>query len=239
MEKILELPKVSILTPTFNRSSFSPLAIKNILDTEYPKEKIEWIILDDSNDGSSWEEILKENKHLLPKYIYLQREKKMNISQKRNYLCKNSSNPILVFMDDDDIYLPQHLINRVRPLINNTRIGLIGSKDMLLYFGYDNTYRWKMNNENKNMHEGTFAFRKPFWKKNNFSENDRKAEGVNFISGREDKVMHLSCSDVMIMCGHGDNTIPKDIFFNYLKEWKLSHIPDNIKTKINHYNSLF
>jgi glycosyltransferase involved in cell wall biosynthesis len=151
MEKILELPKVSILTPTFNRSSFSPLAIKNILDTEYPKEKIEWIILDDSNDGSSWEEILKENKHLLPKYIYLQREKKMNISQKRNYLCKNSSNPILVFMDDDDIYLPQHLINRVRPLINNTRIELVGSKDMLLYFGYDNTYRWKMNNEPRNI----------------------------------------------------------------------------------------
>ena len=86
MEKILELPKVSILTPTFNRSSFSPLAIKNILDTEYPKEKIEWIILDDSNDGSSWEEILKENKHLLPKYIYLEREKNEYISKTKLFM---------------------------------------------------------------------------------------------------------------------------------------------------------
>ena len=142
-------------------------------------------------------------------------------------------------MDDDDIYLPQHLINRVRPLINNTRIGLVGSKDMLLYFGYDNTFRWKMNNENKNMHEGTFALKKSFWKKRNFIENDRKCEGVNFLLGREDKVMHISCSDIMIMCGHKDNTIPKDIFYSYLKEWKLSNIPDYVTTKINYYNSLF
>ena len=96
-----------------------------------------------------------------------------------------------------------------------------------------------MNAENKNMHEGTFAFRKPFWKKRNFRENDNKCEGANFILGREDKVMHLACSDIMIMCAHKENTIPKDIFYSYLKEWKLSDISDNIKTKINYYNSLF
>jgi glycosyltransferase involved in cell wall biosynthesis len=46
MEKIV-LPKVSILTPTFNRRSFAELSIKNIIETNYPKDKIEWLILDD------------------------------------------------------------------------------------------------------------------------------------------------------------------------------------------------
>ena len=40
------LPKISILTPTFNRRRFLPLMISNIHRFDYPKELIEWNILD-------------------------------------------------------------------------------------------------------------------------------------------------------------------------------------------------
>ena len=238
MEKI-ELPKISILTPTFNRRSFAPLAIKNIMDTIYPKDKMEWLICDDSNDGTTWDDLLFENKKYLPVYHYYRREKKGTIGYKRNYLCKKADNSIMVFMDDDDIYFPHNIINRVRPLINNTKICLVGSKDQLLYFGHDNTFRWKIHPEQSAIHEGTMAFRKVFWKKRNFLDDAIKGEGIEFLKEREDKTMHIPCSEIMFMCCHGENTIEKDIFFHYLKEWKIDYIPPNLVQRIDHYNSLF
>ena len=45
-----ELPFVSICTPTFNRRPFIPFAIKCFMNQDYPKEKMEWIIIDDGTD---------------------------------------------------------------------------------------------------------------------------------------------------------------------------------------------
>ena len=44
------LPFVSICTPTFNRRPFIPYTIKCIEKQDYPKDKIEWIIIDDGSD---------------------------------------------------------------------------------------------------------------------------------------------------------------------------------------------
>ena len=44
------MPFVSICTPTFNRRPFIPYTIKCIENQDYPKDKIEWIIIDDGSD---------------------------------------------------------------------------------------------------------------------------------------------------------------------------------------------
>ena len=43
-------PFVSICTPTFNRRPFIEYLIKCFKHQDYPKEKMEWIILDDGTD---------------------------------------------------------------------------------------------------------------------------------------------------------------------------------------------
>ena len=43
-------PFVSICTPTFNRRPFIPYMIKCFEHQNYPKDKIEWIIIDDGTD---------------------------------------------------------------------------------------------------------------------------------------------------------------------------------------------
>ena len=45
-----ELPFVSICTPTFNRRPFIPFMIKCFQHQTYPKDKMEWIIIDDGTD---------------------------------------------------------------------------------------------------------------------------------------------------------------------------------------------
>ena len=44
----MDLPCVSILTATYKRSHFNALMIYNVRNYHYPKDKLEWIIYDDS-----------------------------------------------------------------------------------------------------------------------------------------------------------------------------------------------
>ena len=51
-------PFVSICTPTFNRRPFIPYMIKCFEHQDYPREKMEWIIIDDGTD--SIEDLVKD-----------------------------------------------------------------------------------------------------------------------------------------------------------------------------------
>ena len=44
------MPFVSICTPTFNRRPFIPYMIKCFEHQDYPKDRMEWIIIDDGTD---------------------------------------------------------------------------------------------------------------------------------------------------------------------------------------------
>jgi glycosyltransferase involved in cell wall biosynthesis len=45
-----DFPFVSVLTPTYNRRRFIPSLIECYKAQEYPKDRMEWIILDDGTD---------------------------------------------------------------------------------------------------------------------------------------------------------------------------------------------
>ena len=49
-KKTKKLPRVSICTPTFNRRPFFKGIINSVLMQDYPKELIEWVIIDDGTD---------------------------------------------------------------------------------------------------------------------------------------------------------------------------------------------
>ena len=44
------LPFVSICTPTFNRRPFIPIMFECFRNQNYPKDRMEWIIIDDGTD---------------------------------------------------------------------------------------------------------------------------------------------------------------------------------------------
>tara|TARA_R110000782_G_scaffold81202_2_gene160538 strand:- start:2928 stop:3152 length:225 start_codon:yes stop_codon:yes gene_type:complete len=46
----MELPNISILTPTYNRSKFLPLFIHNLKKQTYPHKKLEVVIDDDGTE---------------------------------------------------------------------------------------------------------------------------------------------------------------------------------------------
>ena len=59
-----DLPSISIITPVRNLPDIFKISVLNYTSTSYPKEKIEWIIVDDSDEDKTVETLLplKENR---------------------------------------------------------------------------------------------------------------------------------------------------------------------------------
>ena len=117
-----DLPSVSIITPTFNRPEFFKLAILNFNSFDYPRDKIEWIIVDDSDNDETEMQLPPAESRGKYNINYIrpsvQADKLMSIGEKRNLAIRNSKNDIIVCMDDDDYYYPEYLKNRVSSLVS-------------------------------------------------------------------------------------------------------------------------
>ena len=104
-----DLPFVSVCTPTFNRRPFIENMFECFRNQTYPKEKMEWIIVDDGTDK------IKDlvDKANIPQIKYFAVNEKMKLGKKRNFMHEKTSGSILVYMDDDDYYPPQRVQHAV------------------------------------------------------------------------------------------------------------------------------
>jgi len=140
VEKEGEWPKVSILTPLYNRNKWLPMMLMNIKTFDYDKSKLEWFILD-SKDG-------EEDVRLLPndiaiknvqdmihpiklRYEYIPR--RLTIAEKRTYLSKNMTHNWFANMDSDDIYMESYLKYSIQ-LCKRNKVGLCGSPQMIFIY---------------------------------------------------------------------------------------------------------
>src|SRR6056300_563938 len=108
-----DLPLVSICTPTFNRRPFIQTMFQCFRNQTYPKESMEWIIVDDGTDKIK-DLIDAAN---IPQIKYFALDEKMRLGAKRNFMHQKTSGSILVYMDDDDYYPPervQHAVDRLQ-----------------------------------------------------------------------------------------------------------------------------
>ena len=91
-----ELPTISIITPTMNRRKFFKLSLYNFYNIDYPRDKIEWIIVDEGKE--SIEKLIpKDDKRI--KYIYISDEGRKYIfdefiNKKKEELKLNKSGKI-------------------------------------------------------------------------------------------------------------------------------------------------
>jgi hypothetical protein len=123
-----ELPKVSIVTLAHNRKHLFKLAIYNFNTCDYPRNKVEWVVYDTSNDEEKVADMLPDEDEMCDlniKYIY--DNSQITIGESRNRACSKASNDIIVFMDDDDYYFPQSVSKRVNALINNSK-NIVGTR---------------------------------------------------------------------------------------------------------------
>ena len=109
---ISQLPFVSLCTPTFNRRPFISSMIDCFNHQDYPKDRMEWIIIDDGTDKI--EDLVSH----IPQVKYYKYDEKMTLGRKRNLMHEKCKGDIIIYMDDQflsilfNFLIPYFIIDR-------------------------------------------------------------------------------------------------------------------------------
>lgn len=229
MNKDENLPFISIITPTYNHQNMFKLAFKNWEYMNYPRDKMEWIIIDDSdndisnntdaNSESSEKTNTFENmkvksiREQLPENLeennikYIKLDKRHTTGAKRNIGIQNSSNDIIVFMDDDDYYPVNSCKLRVLELLDSGKDCVcctnLGFFDINKLISVMNASQFGLP-MSKRVFVGSLCFYKKFWEKCGFSDKFIW-EGIEFIEGREESIYEINFTGIMVGLFHNRN----------------------------------
>lgn len=200
-------PFVSVLTPTYNRRKFIPSLIECYKSQTYPKDCMEWIVLDDGTD--SVQDLFEEAKAKIPNLRYIRHSDKMLIGAKRNRLNEEAKGEILVAMDDDDFYFPERVSHVVTSFARNPTTELAGASEVYIYFS-DNKKIYKLGPYNKNhATNGTMSWRKSYAATHRYDESVTHAEERSFLDDYTHPMIQLDPFKVMLVMAHSQNTFDK------------------------------
>lgn len=200
-----EYPMVSVCTPTFNRRPFIKNMFQCFLNQDYPKHRIEWIIVDDGTDKIK--DLIEQSN--IPQIRYFEVEKKMTLGAKRNYMHSFVRGSIVVYMDDDDYYPPERISHAVERLQGNTSALCAGASEIYIYFKHINAmYQCGPYGPN-HATAGTFAFRTELLKQTKYEEHAALAEERAFLKEYTIPFVQLDTLKTILVFSHEHNTFDK------------------------------
>lgn len=206
-----DCPPISIVTLVHNRPQFIQNACLNLLSTDYPKDKIEWVVVDDSDPTQSPSNIVIQfaEKFSPGEISYIPLLKKHSIGEKRNLAIEKAKHNIIVMMDDDDHYPSTSFRRRVAYLLKGRKryecatCTTIAMYDLLKGISAVNVPPYTLSLSER-CSEASMVFTKDFWKARKF-EDTSKAEGEAFLKGRENKVVEMPPQQMIVALSHGTN----------------------------------
>lgn len=197
------LPFVSICTPTFNRRPFISHMIKCFQHQDYPKDRMEWIIIDDGTDK------IEDLVIHIPQVKYFKFDKKMTLGAKRNLMHDKTQGEILVYMDDDDYYPPDRVSHAVNKLLTHPSALCAGSSELYIYFKHINKLYQFGPYGDKHSTAGTFAFRRKLLEETRYDENASLAEEKAFLKDYTVPFVQLDPIKTILVFSHEHNTFDK------------------------------
>lgn len=210
-----DLPKVSILIPTYNRRHFLPLIMTNLYCQSYPKNKLEVVIVDDGKDPlflNNDEVQLVSQKVGIPINYVRDTRRHYGIGEKRNLCVKHAKNKTLINMDDDDIYFPDYIKYSVE-VLKNGNYGLVGSPEMLFLYPHHN---WKVSGirceAKRQIHEATMCFTKKHFNSMGGFVKKGNGEGSKLVDWNDKKCCKTEVNKCMICVAHKNNSVDKEMF---------------------------
>lgn len=206
-----DCPPISILTLVYNRPKFIENACLNLLSTDYPHNKIEWVVVDDSeSELSPSNRIIQFQQKFAGTVVYCPLVKKTSIGAKRNLAVERAKNGILLMMDDDDHYPTTSFRRRVAYLLKSRRryecavCTTIAMYDLQTGISAVNSPPYGLS-LGQRCSEATLTFTREFWKKRPFELVDM-AEGEKFLEKRESQVVEMPPQQIIVALSHGSNT---------------------------------
>jgi len=206
-----DCPPISIVTLSYNRPKFIENACLNVLHSDYPRDKIEWIVVDDSDPTeSASNRIVQFGERYSPgSVVYVPLTKKRSIGYKRNLGVERAKHSIILMMDDDDHYPTTSVRRRVAYLLKGPRqyecavCTTIAMYDLQKGYSAVNVPPYMLGLAER-CSEATLTFTKQFWLARKFSDVSM-AEGEPFLQGREGQVVEMPPQQMIVALSHGTN----------------------------------
>uniref|UniRef100_A0A6C0KLH3 Glycosyltransferase 2-like domain-containing protein n=1 Tax=viral metagenome TaxID=1070528 RepID=A0A6C0KLH3_9ZZZZ len=221
------MPNVSICTPTFNRRPFFQGLISCIAAQDYPREKMEWVVLDDGTDCVR--DIIEsdECKEKLKgiKVVYHYEKEKMDLGKKRNAMHQQCTfkkdSDIIVYMDDDDYYPITRVSHSVKKLVSDPKVLCGGSSELYLWFNsLDKMYKFGPYGPN-HATAGTFAFKRVLLSQTHYEDAAVLAEERHFLKNYTVPFVQFDPMQTILVVAHEQNTFDKKRLVN--KDNKFCH----------------
>ncbi len=236
--EIKEYPRVSIIVPAYNEGKNIKNTLERLIDLEYPKDKLEIIVVDDGSKDNTYE-IAKEYEE---KYNFIKVYKKENggKSSALNYGIKRSSGEIIVTLDADSIPEKDSLIKMLKYMyyynadIVVPAIQIISTKKLIEKYQYidyviHNFSRMVIDKMNSIfIASGPFSvFRRSVFEKIGLFDEKNISEDMEIaLRAQKNNFKIKFCPEVII------KTVPPDNFKSLLKQrvrWILGFIDNYTK----------
>ena len=129
------MPEVCAIIPTYNRSHLLERAVRSILAQKF--RDFEIIIIDDASTDHTDEMVKSTFGDELSKGMvrYVRNERTMERSFSRNRGMEMATGDYIAFLDDDDIWFPEHLDTSLRFLNEERDVGCVFSNFIQITFG--------------------------------------------------------------------------------------------------------
>ena len=202
------LPNVSIVCITHNRRVFMPIMKYSYMIQSYPEEKLELVIVDDGDD------CIEDTLIGVPNVTYVRLNEKRTVGEKRNIGISKAMYDIIAFMDDDDVYPNNSILERAAMMLKTPSkecafCSIIPCYDIMNYSSFMNAPPIDIEMSER-VSEASLIFTKKFWEERNFSDV-QVAEGDAFIRGREHMCREISPQEVIVSLVHSKNTSSRKI----------------------------
>ena len=209
-------PIVSVCTPTFNRRPFIPIMFECFRNQDYPKDRIEWIIVDDGTDKIK--DLVETSGISQIKYFEL--PEKMALGAKRNFMHEKTRGSILVYMDDDDYYPPERVEHAVERLMTHPNALCSGSSEIYVYFKHIQKMIQCGPYAPNHATAGTFAFKRELLSQSRYEDHAALAEEKAFLKNYTIPFVQLDPLKSILVFSHEHNTFDKRKLLEKQKEGK-------------------
>lgn len=170
------LPKISIITPSYNQGQFLEETILSVLSQNY--ENLEYFIIDGgSNDNSV--EIIKRHEHRITFWVS---EPDRGQSAAINKGLKRATGEIVTWLNSDDVYEPNTL-RAVAAYLDGTDVALVHGRSILFGKGFKEAIRGASEQDLKAQYLAKVPFPQPssFFRRRVLLEQGYLDESLQFM----------------------------------------------------------
>lgn len=123
-----EWPSISVVMPSYNESEMIERAIDSIFMADYPKDRIEVIVIDDGSSDDTYEKLLKYKQKFNDSLKIIKFKNNLGKRKALYSGIKIAKGEIVVTVDSDSIIDKRALKNIVLPLILDSRVGAVAGR---------------------------------------------------------------------------------------------------------------